>query len=142
MELDYDISDFSGFEDRPDPSANIVWRLKSILSAYNLEHDLLYIDGIEILPKYQNKGIGTAALKTILSHFDNVGIYALCNYGPEYELRISRDWDEKMGERMHEKGEKYLSPSYWRRLGFDSIDTEDLFFASAPELLPFRRFGM
>jgi hypothetical protein len=98
--------------------------------------NILYIDKIEILPAYRNRGFGKKILKDILSRFSGCfGVMILqafpLQFKSEYALGIDQQWDILMEYDKMEQDEKLATKklySFYKSLGFKKLFKDNYFF--------------
>ena len=98
--------------------------------------NILYIDQIEILPAYRNRGFGKKILKDILCRFSGCfGVMILqafpLQFKSEHALGIDKQWDILMEYDKMEQDKK-IAPTrldtFYKSLGFKKLYKDNYFF--------------
>jgi GNAT superfamily N-acetyltransferase len=102
--------------------------------AYN--SNVLFIDRIEILPAFRNKGIGKKIIKDILCRFyECFGVMVIKAFPLQFEIKSSEKediaWYTKMEFDGLEKDKKNATENlvrFYKSLGFDQLYQNEYFF--------------
>ncbi len=103
----------------------------------SLNHNILYLDRIEILPEYRNGGWGKKVIKDILCRFcDSFGVMILKSFplqfeGRDSDIKSDDEWTKLMKYEATEQDEKLATKKlndFYKSFGFKRLFNDNYFF--------------